>query len=41
MGVLRCGKWVLDEAHEVLWLASLVGALSAAGIGIAMAFAAA
>jgi hypothetical protein len=34
-------KSVLDEVREVLWLASLVGGLSAAGIGIAMALAAA
>jgi hypothetical protein len=34
-------KSVLDEAREVLWLTSLVGGLSAAGIGIAIALAAA
>jgi len=30
-------KSVLDEAREVVWLASLVGGLSVIGIGIAMA----
>jgi hypothetical protein len=30
-------KSVLDEAREVIWLASLVGGLSAVGIGIAVA----
>jgi hypothetical protein len=30
-------KSVLDEAREIVWLASLVGGLSAVGIGIAVA----
>ena len=30
-------KSVLDEAREVVWLASLVGGLSAVGVGIAFA----
>jgi hypothetical protein len=33
-------KSVLDEAREIQWLASLVGGLSAAGVGIAIALAA-
>jgi hypothetical protein len=33
-------KSVLDEAREVVWLASLVGGLSAVGVGIAIALAA-
>jgi hypothetical protein len=32
-------KSVLDEAREIAWLASLVGALSLAGVGIAIALA--
>jgi hypothetical protein len=34
-------KSVLDEAREIAWLASLVVGLSAVGIGIAIALAAA
>jgi len=30
-------KSVLDEAREVVWLAWIVGALSAVGVGIAVA----
>jgi hypothetical protein len=33
-------KSVLDEAREVVWLASVLGGLSALGVGIAIAFAA-
>jgi hypothetical protein len=33
-------KSVLDEAREVVWLASLVGGLSVAGVGLAIALAA-
>lgn len=33
-------KSVLDEAREVVWLASVVGGLSAVGVGIALALAA-
>jgi hypothetical protein len=33
-------KSVLDEAREVVWLASIVGGLSAAGLSIAIALAA-
>jgi hypothetical protein len=29
-------KSILDEAREVLWLASLVGTLSVMGVGIAI-----
>jgi len=32
-------KSVLDEAREVVWLASVVGGLSAVGVGIAIALA--
>jgi hypothetical protein len=32
-------KFVLDEAREVVWLASIVGGLSAVGVGIAIALA--
>jgi hypothetical protein len=30
-------KSVLEEAREVVWLASLVGGLSVVGVGIALA----
>jgi len=33
-------KSVLEEAREVVWLASVVGGLSAVGVGIAIALAA-
>jgi hypothetical protein len=33
-------KSVLDEAREVVWLASVIGGLSAVGVGIALALAA-
>ena len=33
-------KSVLDEAREVVWLASVIGGLSAVGVGIAIALAA-
>jgi hypothetical protein len=33
-------KSVLNEAREVMWLALVVGGLSAIGVGIAMALAA-
>jgi hypothetical protein len=33
-------KTVLDEAREIAWLASLVGGLSAAGVGLAIVLAA-
>ena len=33
-------KSVLDEAREVVWLASIVGGLSAASVGIAIVLAA-
>lgn len=33
-------KSVLDEAREVVWLASIVGGLSAAGVGLAIVLAA-
>ena len=33
-------KTVLDEAREVVWLASIVGGLSAVGVGIAIVLAA-
>jgi hypothetical protein len=33
-------KSVLDEARELVWLASLVGGLSVAGVGLAIALAA-
>ena len=33
-------KSVLDEAREVVWLASIVGGLSAAGVGMAIVLAA-
>jgi hypothetical protein len=33
-------KTVLEEAREVVWLASIVGGLSAVGVGIAIALAA-
>jgi hypothetical protein len=39
-GVLRMWKTVLEEAREVVWLASIVGGLSAVGVGIAIALAA-
>jgi hypothetical protein len=29
-------KSVLDEAREVVWLASIIGGLSAAGVGLAV-----
>ena len=32
-------KSVFDEAREIVWLASLVGSLSAAGVGIAIVLA--
>jgi len=32
-------KSVLDEAREVVWLASIIGSLSAVSVGIAVAFA--
>ncbi len=36
------GIWqqVREEAREVIWLASVIGALSAAGVGLAVALAA-
>jgi hypothetical protein len=33
-------KSVIDEAREVVWLASIVGGLSAAGVGLAIVLAA-
>lgn len=33
-------KSVLDEAREVVWLASIVGGLSAVGVGVAIVLAA-
>jgi hypothetical protein len=33
-------KSVLAEAREVLWLASMIGGLSAAGVGLAVVLAA-
>lgn len=33
-------KEVFEEAREIAWLASLVGGLSAAGVGIAIVLAA-
>ena len=33
-------KTIVDEAREVVWLASVVGALSIVGVGIAVAIAA-
>jgi hypothetical protein len=32
-------KLILDEAREIAWLASLVGGLSAVGVGIAIVLA--
>ena len=29
-------KAVIDEAHEIAWLATVVGALSVAGVGVAV-----
>ena len=37
----RIWKVVREEMREVVWLASVVGALSAAGVGLAVALAAA
>ena len=34
-------KSILDEAREVVWLASLVGGLSAVSVALAIAFVAA
>jgi hypothetical protein len=34
-------KSVLDEAREVMWLASVIGGLSAMGVGLAVVLAAA
>jgi hypothetical protein len=34
-------KSMLDEAREVMWLASVVGGLSAIGVGLAVVIAAA
>ena len=39
-GSIPMWKSVLDEAREIVWLASLVGGLSAVGIGIAVALSA-
>ena len=39
-GIAPMWKSVLDEAREVVWLASVVGWLSALGVGIAIALAA-
>jgi hypothetical protein len=33
-------KSMIDEAREVVWLASVVGGLSAAGVGVAVLLAA-
>jgi hypothetical protein len=33
-------KSVLDEAREVVWVASMIGGLSAVGVGLAVALAA-
>ena len=33
-------KSVLDEAREIVWLASILGGLSVVGVGIALAAAA-
>jgi len=33
-------KSVLDEAREVVWLASVIGGLSVVGVGLAVALAA-
>jgi hypothetical protein len=38
-GTVRMSKSILQEVREVLWLASLVGGLSAAGIGIGVSLA--
>jgi hypothetical protein len=32
-------KSVIDEARELAWLASLIGGLSAGGVGVALALA--
>ena len=34
-------KSVLDEAREVVWLATMIGGLSAVGIGVAVVLASA
>jgi hypothetical protein len=34
-------KLLWDEAREAMWLASIIGALSALGVGLAIALAAA
>jgi hypothetical protein len=36
-GVTPMWKSILNEAREVVWLATLVGGLSAIGVGIAVA----
>ena len=38
-GSIQMWKSVLDEAREVVWLASIVGGLSVVGVGIAIALA--
>jgi len=41
VGAAKMWKSLVDELREMIWLASMIGGLSALGAGLAVAFAAA